>query len=250
MTTISLPVRYNRYFPADHPHGSTDKIDYLPASSTAFLLVDVYHAAEKPEAKSLVNTRWDQKWGEIVNENLAPALHAAREVGFPVIYVMNSSPRIEMSKSAFGLRLQESLGFNPERDFRETDVDPREYCYGDPVQLVIPPVIAPRESDYYLRKHTYSGFFETRLASLLNTLSIQNLIVVGFVADCCILFTLADAVFRGYHTVLLRDCTLAVEWDEEIENFSNTQRTVKWIESIIGPSALSKDFIEALKKPV
>jgi nicotinamidase-related amidase len=88
------------------------------------------------------------------------------------------------------------------------------------------------------------------LASLLHTLGIQNLIVVGFVADCCILFTLADAVFRGYHTVLLRDCTLAVEWDEEIKSFSNTQRTVKWIESIIGPSALSKDFIEALKKPV
>lgn len=56
--SLRLPVRYFRFFPADHPHGETiDSVSFDPRQA-ALLLVDVYHAAEKPEAKDLVNTLW------------------------------------------------------------------------------------------------------------------------------------------------------------------------------------------------
>jgi ureidoacrylate peracid hydrolase len=114
------------------------------------------------------------------------------------------------------------------------------------VQLAVPPQIAPESDDFYVRKHTYSGFFETRLDSVLRNLGAQTLIVAGFATDCCILFTIADAVFRGYRTVLLRDCTLAAELPDEIENFARTERTVSSIEAFLGPTATSADVIEAL----
>jgi nicotinamidase-related amidase len=111
---------------------------------------------------------------------------------------------------------------------------------------VIPPQIAPQAGDYYIRKHTYSGFFETRLDSLLHNLGIRYLLCAGFVADCCMFFTLGDAVFRGYQTILLRDCTLAAELPDEVAAFRQTQRITLWIESILGPTTTTQEFLTAL----
>jgi nicotinamidase-related amidase len=186
MGMIDLPVRYNRFYPGDAPLGGTTKVLQLDPGETALLLVDVYHAAEKPKAKDLVNSKWDLAWWEIVNGRLAPLIQASRNTGIPVVYATNSSPRIEIRRSAFGSRLEESLGFDPTVDFRETTVDPVEFDAGEPVQLCIPSQIAPRAEDYYIRKHTYSAFYETRLDSLLRNLGVKNLVCAGFVADCCI----------------------------------------------------------------
>jgi nicotinamidase-related amidase len=245
MRLIDLPVRYYRFYPGDAPLGETPKSIGIHLEETALLLVDVYHAAEKPETKDLVNSKWDQAWWEIINDRLAPLIRATRKLGLPVIYTTNSSPRIEIRRSAFGIRLEESLGFNPTVDFREPVVDPLEFDTGEPVQLCIPPQIAPQGGDYYIRKHTYSGFYETRLDSLLRNLGVKNLICAGFVADCCMLFTMGDAVFRGYSTLLVRDCTLSAELPGEVDAFSNTQRTILWIESILGPSTTSEDLMRA-----
>ena len=246
MSSINLPVRYNRFFPGDAPLGSTFKTLNLAKSELVLLLVDVYHAAESQASKDFVNTSWDQAWWNIVNDRLSPLVKAARQSAVPVVYTTNSSPRIQMGRSAFGFRLSESLGFNPEVDFKEPNVDPLEYEYGEPVQLHIPEQIAPLPGDYYIRKHTYSGFYDTRLDSLLRNLGAKYLLCAGFVTDCCIFFTLGDAVFRGYHTLLVRDCTLAAELPHEVDNFTQTQRTILWIESIIGPTTTSNDLITAL----
>jgi nicotinamidase-related amidase len=245
MRSIDLPVRYNRFFPGDAPIGATNKVLSLDVEETALLLIDVYHAAEKPSAKDLVNTRWDTAWWQIVDEKLLPVIQAGRRLGLPVIYTTNSSPRIQIHRSAFGLRLGESLGFDPVHDFREPTVDPIEFDAGEPVQLYIPPQIAPQPEDYYIRKHTYSGFFETRLDSLLKNLGIKNILCAGFVADCCVLFTIADAVFRGYYPVLLRDCTLAAELPDEVDTFTQTKRITLWIESILGPTTTTAEFLNA-----
>jgi hypothetical protein len=150
-----------------------------------------------------------------------------------------------MPRSAFGQRLKESLGFDPTLDFREPLVDPLEFEAGEPVQLYIPPQIAPQPGDYYIRKHTYSGFYATRLDSLLRNLGVKNLLCAGFVADCCMFFTIGDAVFRGYSTILVRDCTLAAELPHEVDAFTQTQRITLWIESILGPSTTAEEFLQA-----
>jgi nicotinamidase-related amidase len=246
--SIELPVRFFRFFPGDYPHGETSKIEYLDPDHTVLLLIDVYHAAEKPQARELVHSRWDQEFWITIESCLVPVINSAREVGLPIIYISNSSPRIEINKSTFGKRLNESLGFDPTVDFREPDVDPLEFDQGELVQLFIPPQIAPQSNDYFIRKHTYSGFFETRLDSLLRNLSAQNLICAGFAEDVCVLFTIADAVFRGYYPILVRDGTLAPELPDEITDFKQTKRMTTYIESFLGPSTTSKDFIAAIEK--
>jgi nicotinamidase-related amidase len=40
--------------------------------------------------------------------------------------------------------------------------------------------------------------------------------VCSFVLDCCLLFTNADAVFRNYCPVLLRDRSLAAELPDDV----------------------------------
>ena len=245
-TEIRLPVRHFRLFPAAAPHGETGQIEVFPAHEAALLLIDVYHAAESPSTSELVHSAWISEFWRIVDERLVPVVAAARAAGLPIIYAMNSAPRIALGRSAYGRCFHDSLGFDPEIDFAEPEVDPSEYHRGEPIQLVIPPQLAPEPQDYYVRKHTYSGFFETRLDSVLRNLGARTLLCAGFVADCCILFTLADAVFRGFRPILLRDCTLASELPEEIGTFARTRRTISSIEGFLGPSATAADAIHAL----
>ena len=245
MPALDLPIRYYRFHPGNAPLGHTAGRLAVRSEETALLLIDVYHAAEKPDARHLVNSQWDTAWWRVVNDHLVPLIACARELRLPVVYATNSSPRIDLGHSAFGRRLRESLGFDPEVDFREAEVDPREYAAGEPVQLVIPPQIAPRPDDYYVRKHTYSGFFETRLDGLLRNLGVRTLLCAGFVADVCVQCTLADAVFRGYQTVLVRDGTLAADLPDEIDHLARTERTLVWIESFLGPTTTTEAVLQA-----
>jgi nicotinamidase-related amidase len=208
--------------------------------------VDVYHAAETTQRKDIANTQWDQALMEIVDRCLVRLVACARTAKLPVIYVTNSSPRVEINSSPFGKRLNQSLGFNPTIDFREPDVNSLEFDKGDPIQLFIPSQIAPQAGDYFIRKHTYNGFFETRLDSLLRNLGIRNLLCAGFSEDVCVLFTLANAIFLGYNAILVRDGTLATELPDEVAEFEHTQRTTLWIESFLAPSTTSEQFITGM----
>lgn len=247
---IELSVRYYRLFPGDAPLGETAASVTLDLGRTTLLLVDVYRAGASPASEDLVSHRWDDQFRHIVDGSLVPLVHAARLSGIPVVYAMNSSPNIALDRSAFGERLKQSLGFEPAVDFTEPQVDPLEYASGEPVQLVIPPGLAPRPGDYYVRKHTYSGFFETRLNSVLRNLDARTLLCAGFALDCCVLFTLADAVFRNYQPILIRDGSLAAELPDEVDTFAHTRRTITEIESFLCPSATAADVANALTQAV
>lgn len=250
MNEINLAVRNFKLFPAIEPLRETDQELPIDLAQTALLLIDVYRAADDPASSELVHSSWDNEFRTIVEERLAPLVRGARGAGVPVVYAMNSAPRIGLDRSAYGWCFRESLGFDPERDFTEPEVDPLEFHRGPAVQLVIPDAIAPQPSDFYVRKHTYNGFFETRLESVLRNLGAKTLLCAGFATDCCVLFTIADAVFRGFQPILIRDCTLGSELPEEIETFANTRRTISSIESFLGPSVTSTDVLGMLSDPV
>ena len=58
--------------------------------------------------------------------------------------------------------------------------------------------LRPRESDYFIIKPQFSGFYSTNLAVLLPQLDVSRLIITGIAADICVLFTAADAHMRQY----------------------------------------------------
>lgn len=246
---LRLTPRYYRWYPSETHLGYAEESLRLDLVETAFLLVDVYCTGPQQRLIERVAVdKYTQLWYDITVKNIAPALQSARSMGLPIIYVNNSAPRVALERSEFADKLRKSLGFEMIEDFTEPMVDPREYHQGPQVQLKFPAAVEPQPGDHLIRKHCYSGFFETRLETLLRNLRIHNLICVGFVADACLFTTIADAVFRNFKVILLRDCTLASELPHEIDEMKHTQRTILWIESIIGSTVTSAEFIRACEE--
>ena len=70
--------------------------------------------------------------------------------------------------------------------------------------------LKPAEKDYVIHKRRYSAFFATDLDLLLRELNVDTLILTGLVTNVCVQHTAADAFFRGYKVIVLRDCVEAV----------------------------------------
>jgi len=106
-------------------------------------------------------------------------------------------------------------------------------------------LLAPQVGDYFVRKHAYSGFFETRLDSLLRNLRVETIVFVGFSLDVCLMCTMLDALNLNYEVVLLRDCTLASDLPDEAASLAFTRRMVTWAEMVVGRTTTSVEFIAA-----
>lgn len=70
-------------------------------------------------------------------------------------------------------------------------------------------LLIPEEDDYFVLKPKHSGFFSTSLDVLLSYLGARRLIITGFAADICVLFTANDAYMRDYEVMVPADCTAA-----------------------------------------
>jgi ureidoacrylate peracid hydrolase len=260
VTPIKCKTRYYRLFPATGFLGYGFEDYEAEYGRSAFLVVDVYglgfhpddpipaftkdgHAAgDRPALTWLDSTKHEDR---IVKTALLPALTAARKINLPVIYLNNSAPKIGLRYSEFGKVLKRQLNTDMERMFAENEIDPKEYHYGESDHVKISKLLTPRENEYFIRKHVYSGFVGTRLDDLLRYLDIKNLFTVGFSADACLMTTVIDALWRNYKVILLRDCTLANDFPEEQAELLGTQRMVKMLESLYCVSITSKEFIAA-----
>jgi ureidoacrylate peracid hydrolase len=142
-----------------------------------------------------------------------------------------------------------NVGQTLEELFCEENIDPLEYVYGHSTYIKHAPVIAPEPDDYYIRKWVYSGFFDTRMDTLLRNLGVKTLFCAGFAGDICLLCTMIDAVYRNYRVILLRDCTQAVEIPEvDGTDFAFTKRIVLWAECYLGYTVTSDQFVAACKR--
>lgn len=72
-------------------------------------------------------------------------------------------------------------------------------------------LLVPEANDLYILKPQRSGFYETPLSVLLQSLKVSNLIVCGVATDMCVLFTAHDAYMRGFRVYVPDDCTAAIE---------------------------------------
>jgi ureidoacrylate peracid hydrolase len=259
MTILKFKGRYYRFYPTDKPLGYAEEDLEIDALETAFLLVDVYgtapiekfsdHFAKDDYLKMAgISFKELELKDKIITNYIKPSLDAAREIGMYIVYVNNSCPNIALSRSEFGRMLKKAQNVDVEEIFSEDCVDPKEYAYGASQILKIYKDIAPKFGDFYIRKHVYSGFFDTRLDTLLRNLSVKNLICAGFRLDVCLLATMLDALYRNYRVILLRDCTLACELPNEMVGLSFTNRMITYVECFIGYTVTSKEFINACER--
>ncbi|MDW8010208.1 MAG: isochorismatase family cysteine hydrolase [Sulfolobales archaeon] len=111
-------------------------------------------------------------------------VRAARSAGIPVIYVNDSHFPTDPEMRIWGEHAMR--GGEGSRVVEE---------------------LKPLDRDFVLEKRTYSAFFETGLDLLLRGLGVRTVVITGIHTHICVKHTAADAFFRGYNIVVLRDAT-------------------------------------------
>ncbi len=155
------------------PHGVAPE-----QSKVVLLLVDVINDFDFPEGKKLL------KFALPAARRIAALKSRLRKRGVPAIYVNDNFGRWRS-------------------DFK-TQV---ERCISDESPgASVARLLIPAEDDYFVLKPKHSGFYSTSLGVLLSYLGAQKLIITGFAADICVLFTANDAYMRDYELLVPADC--------------------------------------------
>lgn len=141
------------------------------------MLVDVINPLDFPEADQLL------RHAVPVADRLAELKRRARSARVPVIYANDNFGRWRSDLSAVVERCQK-LG-----------------CKGGPLVERL----HPEANDYFVLKPKHSAFFSTTLDTLLRYLGTRTLVVGGFAADICVLFTANDAYMRDLRIVVPAD---------------------------------------------
>ena len=108
----------------------------------------------------------------------------------------------------------------------------------------IVPALKPTENDVVLYKTRFSGFYQTKLDSILRQHNIKNLIITGCTTSICVESTVRDAMFRDYSSVVLEDCT-AEPIGYGLPR-SNHDASILTIQTLLGWVSSSGAFIKAV----
>jgi len=252
---ISLPVRFYRSVPSDTPNGMVTEEWNLDVTKTAFVSLHCWNVG-CPGGPPVPKDYWVDMgspqnhvlgW-HIIQEEIVPALAAARRIGMPVVHVQPESignrypqlmpPLPEAPKLApsspgpisdhYARRAQRvhGEGFMDWEGWKELDfagpVRPRDN------ETV---VITTAQWDAWLRQR-----------------GIDTLIYVGFCTNLCILDAPGGMRLMaplGYRCIILREATLAVEFPDTLEQRHQTEASLRFIEGWVGYTASNRDFLRA-----
>jgi ureidoacrylate peracid hydrolase len=71
--------------------------------------------------------------------------------------------------------------------------------------------VAPKEEDFVVTKHRYSGFLYTALETVLRVHGISTVAVAGVTTQVCVETTARDAFMRDFQVTVLSDCTASFD---------------------------------------
>ena len=153
----------------------------IPAAGTALLLIDVINDLAFEGSAPLVEQ------AEPMALRLAAFKRRAAAAGVPVIYVNDN----------FG---------QWRSDFRRTVA----HCTArSSPGRVLSQRLRPTAKDYFVLKPKHSGFYDTTLDTLLDSLRIRRVILTGIAGNICVLFTANDAYMRELKLFAPADCIVS-----------------------------------------
>jgi nicotinamidase-related amidase len=144
----------------------------------ALLLIDVINDMDFEGGTALL------KQALPAAKKIARLRERLRQAGVPVIYVNDNFGHWQ---SDFNQQIQRCMG--PDSPGRE-----------------VAALLVPAPTDYFVLKPKHSGFYSTSLELLLGYLGVDTLILCGFAADICVLYTANDAYMRDYALIVPSDC--------------------------------------------
>jgi nicotinamidase-related amidase len=170
-----------------------------PPVGTALLLIDLITDFNFNDGDKL----WEQT--KKIIEPVWELTTRSRSLGVPVIYVNDNYGNWSEDFDAQVSRII------------ETSDNGRELAES----------IRPTEKDLYILKPQRSGFYETPLAVLLESMEIHTLMMAGITTDICVLFTAHDAYMRGFSVMVPSNCTAAVEEGHRDQALDLVERVAK-----------------------
>ena len=144
----------------------------------ALVLIDVINDFDFPKAEALLRHALPAA------DRIAALKERARRARIPTIYANDNFGRW---RSDFRQQIEHCL----EEGRRGSQI----------VEL-----LRPAENDYFVLKPMHSGFFSTTLEVLLERLQVRRLVLTGFAADICVLYTANDAYMRDFKVAVPSDC--------------------------------------------
>jgi len=153
----------------------------VPATGTALLLIDVINDLAFEDSDPLVEQ------AEAMAPRLATLKRRAAKAGVPSIYVNDNFGqwRSDFRKTVAHCTARSSPGHRVSQRLR------------------------PTANDYFVLKPKHSGFYDTTLDTLLESLAIRRLILTGIAGNICVLFTANDAYMREFRVFAPADCIVS-----------------------------------------
>ena len=153
----------------------------VPVSGTALLLIDVVNDLAFDGSEAIVAQ------AESMAAPLARLKRRATAAGVPAIYINDNFGqwRSDFRRTVSHCTARSSPGHRVSRRLR------------------------PTARDYFVLKPKHSGFFDTTLDTLLETLRIRRIILTGIAGNICVLFTANDAYMREYKIFAPADCIVS-----------------------------------------
>src|SRR3990172_6950582 len=168
----------------------------LDAPHSALLVVDMQNYFLDPKSPTFT------EGGRAILPNLKKLIKAFRSAGRPVIYTAHVHAG---DGSDAGIMKWWWEGMGKE---------------GTP-EAQIHPQIAPRPGEKVVKKHRYSGFYNTDLETILRCLNIKDLVITGIMTNLCCESTARDAYYRDYRVFFLLDGTGSVTEEFHLATLKN-----------------------------
>jgi nicotinamidase-related amidase len=171
----------------------------VPVAGTALLLIDVINDLAFDGSDALVEQ------AEAMAGPLARLKRRATTAGVPAIYINDNFGqwRSDFRKTVAHCTARSSPGRRVSRRLK------------------------PTSRDYFVLKPKHSGFFDTTLDTLLETLRIRRVILTGIAGNICVLFTANDAHMREYKIFAPSDCIVSNTADDNEHALRQIQTVLK-----------------------
>jgi nicotinamidase-related amidase len=155
---------------------------HLPPSSTALVVVDMQNDFVDKKGKLYVPS------AESTIKPIQELIKKFRDAGSLVIYTQDWHMKDDPEFKIWG-----------------------EHALAGTWGAEIYPNLTPEKDDFLIKKYRYDAFFGTSLDYVLRVKNVKNLVVVGTVANICVLHTAGSAALRWYNVIVPKEGISALD---------------------------------------
>jgi nicotinamidase-related amidase len=134
-----------------------------------------------------VNGRFGSRRAQAIVPAVVSLCNRAREAGVPVFYVRDAHRQSDPELRVWG----------------------RHAMAGTRASEIVVE-LEPQAGDFVFQKNQYSGFLNTGLEKALRKVHADTIYFAGISTDICVQHNVADALYRGYRTVVVEDCVESI----------------------------------------